>query len=1159
MVIAYYRGYVTQQQRLNGGMAAIGLDAKATSAFLKEGVVIACENSPSSTTISGDLDQLNEVVETIKSQKPDVLARPLKVDMAYHSRGYSVQPENLLLTNASIDHMKSLNITYIGLVQTELEANKITRSDPQVPLFSSVLDHVIDSSAMLGPKYWGANLTSPVRFHSAVSRLLRHQPKNLFVEIGPHSTLGGPLRQICKEAQAPCLYIPTMLRSSHSTESLLSAIGQLHQQGVKVNFEALIPAGKVLSDLPAYPWDHAVSFWAESRASKDWRFRQYGHHAILGQRVTESTSFDPCWRVVLDLEDEPWLYDHKVKDDVVFPFAGYVAMAGEAIRQITGVEAGYSVRHVVAHTALVLMESKSVEVVTTLRRHKLTDSADSDSYDFVISSYSGSTWIKNCEGLVKPNEEGISSSPKTDVLPRKLPALKWYEIMARVGLVYGPEFRGITTLTSSTTEQLAAAEITNPKSHQEAPFPFHPAAIDSCLQLVLAATAHAAGRNFTQLCVPTLIEELDVSRSALTMNARAWNFDDGKDIGLDCVADGRVALRLRGARMTPLDDEKSIVPIDRHAAARLEWYPDFDFMDIPPLFTAPVAENNVKLLLEELALLCLLDSTERLQGLTTKQPHYLKFREWLEREKRRAESGNYPVVKDSASYVKLPRETRLKQIDEKMATLSATPSIGLVALGVKRICDNAEGLFTGDVDTLDLLMRDNVLTEIYNAVSFGFGDFIRMLSITKPNLRILEVGAGTGGTTELILRDLARCGGNPSYSIYTFTDISAGFFAQARERFSYAPNMDYKVFDISEDPFEQGFEAASYDIILAPNVVHATPNLHKTLRNLQPLLKPHGHLVLSEVCAAARAPGYVFGNFSGWWLGEADDRKYEPYVMPERWDRELKAAGFTGTDTVVYDAEDPYQYCAAIVAQPQPEQSKTEDRTITVLCDRPHEGISHRLISDLKQANFVVSTVKLGGIMPVNQDIISTLDLEARFFENVSEDRFSAYQDLLCHHKSQKVLWLMPPTQVNCDDPRSAQTIGAFRVARAELSVQLNTLEIDTAEKEFSQLVMKVFQKVRTREDTESIAPDREYAVDNGVIKIGRYQPFSLEEEVGKKGFADAGNAKTLEIGKPGLLNTLHWVEGSLPPVLEENQVEVDTRAVGLNFRVSKRTSQKLL
>ena len=145
----------------------------------------------------------------------------------------------------------------------------------------------------------------------------------------------------------------------------------------------------------------------------------------------------------------------------------------------------------------------------------------------------------------------------------------------------------------------------------------------------------------------------------------------------------------------------------------------------------------------------------------------------------------------------------------------------------------------------------------------------------------------------------------------------------------------------------------------------------------------------------------------------------------------------------------------------------------------------------------------------------------------------------------------MPPTQVNCEDPRSAQTIGVFRVAHAELAIPLNTLELDPAEADFTQLILKLFQKVRTREDTEKIAPDREYIVDDGVIKIGRYQPFSLEQEVSEKSLTDSGHVKMLEITKPGLLDTLHWLEGSLPTVLQANQVEVETRAVGLNFRVS--------
>lgn len=133
------------------------------------------------------------------------------------------------------------------------------------------------------------------------------------------------------------------------------------------------------------------------------------------------------------------------------------------------------------------------------------------------------------------------------------------------------------------------------------------------------------------------------------------------------------------------------------------------------------------------------------------------------------------------------------------------------------------------------------------------------------------------------------------------------------------------MFDISQSPFDHAFQPESYGLILANNVVHATPNLRSTLANLQPFLRPGGHLLLSEVCAtAARAPSFVFGHFSGWWMGEADDRKWQPFVSVDRWDQELKAAGFTVVDTAVFDEDEPYQYCAANYHTQSPTQTTYE-------------------------------------------------------------------------------------------------------------------------------------------------------------------------------------------------------------------------------------------
>ena len=1040
--------------------------------------------------------------------------------------------------------MNTLSCEYLRLVEENFEQENIVLRDPEIPFYSTVCRGVISSAKRLGPRYWESNLTSPVLFASAVQIALKDWPSSLFLEIGPHSTLARPIRQITSESRMMCQYIPTMIRHQNCQQVLLSAFGQLYQQGCLINFSSLISSGKVLPDLPTYPWDHGPSYWYESRVSKDWRFRNFGHHPILGIRVPESS--DPCWRNVLNLEDEPWLYDHKIQHDVVFPFAGYCVMAGEAVLQITGDCTGYSLRHVTAHIALVLTDSKPVEMVTTLRRHRLTDSAVSDSWDFVISSYSGTSWIKHCEGQVQSQHKSLPSQGRNEKYLRSVPSSRWYKAMADTGNVYGPKFQGLTDITSSTTQNKASGIVS---SQQAVGFLFHPAAIDACLQLLLVALAKGIGRNFSKLMVPTVIEELDVWQGAPVMHAHAWSEGRTK-VGIEGSADGRLAFRLSGICLTPLENEETSLNPDKHAAARLEWRPHFDFVDQSKLFTPPKSNVMETILQEEMALLCMIDSAQRLKGLPSKQSHFVKFRDWLSYELDRVTLGTYPVVQDPGRFLGLNDASRQEMIEERFHELSKISNKAAVAVGMKRIWQNMEAIFTGQRDTLEILMQDNVLIEIYNVVSFGHTGFIQTLSHTKPGLRILEVGAGTGGTTQTFLHDLIDTQRYPKYSLYTFTDVSGGFFPQARERFSYAPNMDLKVFDISQSPFEQGFEPQSYDLILAPNVVHATPKLSDTLKNLQDLLAPNGHLVLTELSAVVRTPNYIFGNFSGWWLGEEDGRLYEPYVSVQRWDQELRAAGFTGVDTAVYDAEQPYQYCAAIVSQPRLVTDRiVPEKFVAVICDQPDRGVSQSLILALKHANYKVSPCKVEDYLLNNEDIIFVLDLETAFFEGISQARFSAFQQVLRQQRKQRLLWLTTPCQVSCKDPSRAQSIGVARTIRSELGIPYFTLEIDPDEPKFTELAVQVFAKIQASDDTEKLLPDREYVVDNGEVKIGRYHPFSLTQELSAKAGRRIGSVKTLEISKPGRLDSLQWVESNGAGDLPKDYVEIETRSMGLNFR----------
>ncbi|KAH9986727.1 polyketide synthase dehydratase-domain-containing protein [Xylariaceae sp. FL0662B] len=1143
--VAYYRGLVAANDTANGAMAAIGLGTEEVAKLVPSGVVIACENSPQSTTISGDRSQVEEVVSLVKACKPDTLARLLKVDVAYHSH-----------------HMSQLGAEYLSLLQQDTNSSSDQLVVPRSTFMSSVTTKIMDKPSDFGPQYWIENLVSPVRFSTAVKNLLSLRgDSDILLEIGSHSALSGPLRQICNAGSWQCNYVASQNRGSDSAVSLLSAIGRLYQENVRIDFTPLFPGGRVVPGLPTYPWDHSgQSFWSESRLASAWRHRKYPHHCILGSRLTESPDTEPVWRNVLHLDDASWLVDHKVAQDVVFPFAGYVSIAGEAIRQVMGADRGssYSLRHVVARTALVVSESKPVEIITTLRQKSLTDFDESQWYGFTVTSYSGSTWIKHCTGEVKHLEEPGTPSWVPEKLPRKLSSPAFYGAMTRNGFNYGPEFQSLADITTSTTEQIAEAILVDRHNHSSAPFSLHPAAIDSCLQLLMIATKRGLCRNFDGLYVPTSIDELTISRGASEMYARAWTKNgDLRQGEVECVADGKLALRMRSLQLAPLENDEMNKSVDKHAAAHIQWLPDFDFVDPRTLFARPAVNREHLRLQQELSFLCMLQEVKKTEGLTPCQPHFAKLRQWMRTEIEQADGGNFPLVEDAGRLIRLDPAAQRRMIDSHLEILKKGTH-SAASIGTKRVCDHAEEIFTGKRETLDVLMRGNLLTEIYNYTSFGYGHFVRLLAHSRPNLRILEVGAGTGGTTELILRDLVDDGGIPIYSVYTFTDVSSGFLVKARERFSYAPNMEYKVLDITKSPSDQGFEGgkASYDLILAANVVHATPFIRETLSNLKTLLKPDGMLVLTELLPTLRTANYTFGHFSGWWLGDADGRPTNPLIPVERWDSELKSAGFTGVDSFVSEDEAPYNHIVTIVSRPQVRR-ELPAKKVTLLCDKVDSDVCRALKSTLERSGWQVTPCALTSVPPPDRDIISCLNLESDWFVNLTEVDFTSLKTFAKAIGQKKVLWLTRSVQIKCSDPRSAPFLGVARTLRAEQAPGLCTLEIEATEPRFAEIVLGVFDKIRTQEDDGILAPDHEFAVDNARVCVPRYHPFSLVDRFKHApapsspppSSTDPGKRTALNIGKPGSMDTLHWIDEALPSPPPADYVEIEARAVGLNFR----------
>lgn len=178
-----------------GDMAAAAISSKDVEKYMTNTsaggqVVVACINSPKSITLSGDRDDLDEVMRRL--DEDGIFVRKLKVPMAYHSH-----------------HMLPLAAEYTERLREFLPSSPTWIGD--VVYGSPVTGAVVDSSEVLTPEYYVRNITSPVLFSDAFTAVSQHI--DLVVEIGPHSTLSGPIRDILESegremGYATCLKRP---------------------------------------------------------------------------------------------------------------------------------------------------------------------------------------------------------------------------------------------------------------------------------------------------------------------------------------------------------------------------------------------------------------------------------------------------------------------------------------------------------------------------------------------------------------------------------------------------------------------------------------------------------------------------------------------------------------------------------------------------------------------------------------------------------------------------------------------------------------------------------------------------------------------------------------------------------------------------------------
>lgn len=630
--VSFHRGFMMAASKSRGlppgGMLSLGLgehDAAPLVNNLSHGrAVVACVNSPSNVTVSGDATAVDEVLERVKARGDDTFCRKLLVDTAYHSH-----------------HMQAVAAEYrarlgeLELTQESVSSGAQGHHQSDVSMFSSVTGQALSSD--LGTSYWIENLVSPVRFSDAIQTATRTHPRlagghALFVEIGPHPALAGPVRQCLADTEVPKLeyeYLSVLRRGVNAVFSVLELAGRVFEHGVKVNFKEVLTLTSgadtaiVQRDLPSYSWDRSVKHWHESRLNRQYRMRTEAYHDLLGVRMIESSQ--PRWRHMVGVTTLPWLADHVIDGLTIFPGAGYVCMAFEAVNQLAAEQKpnqtlkALAFRDITFLRALVVPEpSQRVELQLSLEHRP---GAPISEFYFCVTALVEGEWHEHCTGYV----EGISSqkgelaegqdatsqqcSPNGTVMN----VAELYTEMAANGNTYGPAFQGLRSLNMAADGTKSAAVIQVPDiaaimpAQHQARHTLHPSTFDSMFHVGIPMIRHFHGAgsvmpvHIGEMLISTQIpalkdpgSELHVLAEATSSHFRTTSIDmfvtDGH--GKSIMHATEIESRSLGAYTWEADSTADAQGI----CYELSWQSDLDFLLIGDLPAKPSLADLVAIL-----------------------------------------------------------------------------------------------------------------------------------------------------------------------------------------------------------------------------------------------------------------------------------------------------------------------------------------------------------------------------------------------------------------------------------------------------------------------------------------------------------------------------------------------------------------------------------
>ncbi len=911
--LAAERGRLLSRLPEGGAMAALFMsedDARRAIAPYADAVSIAAVNARDSVVISGSARGIDATLSDL--ERAGVRGHRLHISFAAHSP----------MVDGALDDM-------------ERAAAGIAARAPEIPVAWNLTGGRPLPAGVPDAGYWRRHLREPVRFAEGMAQL-RGEGHRVFLELGPHPVLAA-LAARDTDTLAPAerpVYLGSLRRDHDDWTEMSRALAGLYVQGVPVDWAATFEGQRPRPvALPTYPFEHK-RFWIEPAETARRAAPALGADGgFPGGRLDTP---EPIFETSLSTGLQPWLNEHRVRDSAIVAGPVYLSLAVAAAETAMS-KAQWDVAD------FSILAPLHVEETPRAVQTRLTPEADGG-LSFVIHSrardVTGADWVKHASGRLQRHRDGMPlKRSDMETAARQLSdqdaAAAHLERLEALGIRLSGRFRTLDRLHRKDGEVIA--RIGRPEGAAGIDTPFCDAALlDGVLQAAGAALPENLARD-GRLFFLTGIGSVSLAGplpNRCWCHARLRPGSDGAfhDVDVTLYAeDGTGIGTLEGIRLTAAEHRATEAP--RHY--RIEWEEAPLTLPAAHALRAPeTAQARLEQVFDELAdrhgldlydrLIPALDEITRAHIVTALQAlgwdtlpggrhevETLADRLALVPGQRRlfrrllqilSDAGLIALDSNEVEVRALPKADAAARHAQAEAEFGRTPELSIL----ERCGAALAGVLTGTADALDCLFPGGSLAEArelyvdapfartYNgALGALLGDLTRDAVPDQP-LRILEIGAGTGGTTHEALKAL------DGHAVeYHFTDLSEHFLEAARDRFGGRDGFTTGALDIERDPAQQGLAPGCYDIVLAANVLHATRDLGTTLSHAAGLLAPGGALVLLEGVRPEPWVDVTFGMTPGWWrFTDHDLRPDYPLIAPQDWRELLARSGLTGTATV---------------------------------------------------------------------------------------------------------------------------------------------------------------------------------------------------------------------------------------------------------------------